>query len=272
LKTLYLSDLDGTLLRSNERVSEYTAKVINRFVQNGGCFSYATARSIVTASKVTVGLNTEFPVICNNGAFIIENITRKLLLSNFFTPVEVEYISEILNKHNIYPIVNAFINSVEQVMYIERYVTPAMQSYLDTRFGDPRLFIVENINELYSGEIFELSCMDTDAVLLPIDKIFKSDNLFDCLYQKHPYCDDYCLELLPAKSTKANAALQLKSILSCDRLVVFGDEINDLSLFSVADECYAMSNARPELKEIATAVIESNDNDGVAKWLEENVL
>ena len=61
-------------------------------------------------------------------------------------------------------------------------------------------------------------------------------------------------------------------MLGCDRLVVFGDGRNDLSLFSVADECYAMSNAVPELKEIATAVIGSNDEDGVAKWLEENVL
>ena len=79
-------------------------------------------------------------------------------------------------------------------------------------------------------------------------------------------------ELLPAQATKANAALQLKEMLGCGHLVVFGDGRNDLSLFSVADECYAMNNAVPELKEIATGVIGSNNEDGVAKWLEANML
>ena len=41
MKTLFLSDLDGTLIRSNEQISEYTANIINRFVKAGGCFSYA---------------------------------------------------------------------------------------------------------------------------------------------------------------------------------------------------------------------------------------
>ena len=54
MKTLYLSDLDGTLIRSNVCISEYTSDTINRFVQEGGCFSYATARSIVSASKVNL--------------------------------------------------------------------------------------------------------------------------------------------------------------------------------------------------------------------------
>jgi len=73
---------------------------------------------------------------------------------------------------------------------------------------------------------------------------------------------------MPKKATKANAAIQIKNMLKCDKLVVFGDGLNDISLFSVADESYAMQNAVPELKKIATAVIESNDNDGVAKWIE----
>ena len=41
-------------------------------------------------------------------------------------------------------------------------------------------------------------------------------------------------------------------------------------MFDVSDECYAVENADPELKRRATAVIESNDNDGVARWLLEH--
>ena len=51
---------------------------------------------------------------------------------------------------------------------------------------------------------------------------------------------------------------------------IIGDGKNDISMFLAADECYAMGNAVPELKAIATAVIDTNNNDGVARWLLEN--
>lgn len=67
MSTLYISDLDGTLLKSDETTSEYTEKVINHFIENGEYFSYATARSIFTASKVAEGIHTNIPVIVYNG-------------------------------------------------------------------------------------------------------------------------------------------------------------------------------------------------------------
>ena len=51
MSDLYVSDLDGTLLRSNEVTSKYTNQVINSLVKEGMIFSYATARSLVTAKK-----------------------------------------------------------------------------------------------------------------------------------------------------------------------------------------------------------------------------
>jgi len=62
----------------------------------------------------------------------------------------------------------------------------------------------------------------------------------------------------------------LKKFLNCDRIVSFGDGINDISMFKISDECYAVQNAVDEIKFLATEIIESNQNDGVAKWLEFN--
>lgn len=67
-KILYVSDLDGTLLRSDARISEYTCEVINQLITQGMLFSYATARSYITASKVTKGLRAQIPIITYNGA------------------------------------------------------------------------------------------------------------------------------------------------------------------------------------------------------------
>ena len=63
MPTLYLSDLDGTLLRSEQKTSAYTNETINRLVEEGMTFSYATARSFNTARKVTDGLNAKIPLI-----------------------------------------------------------------------------------------------------------------------------------------------------------------------------------------------------------------
>lgn len=73
---------------------------------------------------------------------------------------------------------------------------------------------------------------------------------------------------MPKAASKASAALWLKSSLGCGRLVVFGDEENDVDLFEAADEAYAVANAADVLKAVATGVIGANDEDGVARWLD----
>ena len=59
MKTLYVTDLDGTLLNSNTQISEYSINTINRLVEQGMLFTYATARSLVSASVVTKGLSAQ---------------------------------------------------------------------------------------------------------------------------------------------------------------------------------------------------------------------
>jgi len=67
-----------------------------------------------------------------------------------------------------------------------------------------------------------------------------------------------------------DAILKLKALLGCEKVVCFGDGRNDLSMFEIADACYAVGNAVDELKAIATGVIGKNDDDAVARWLLEH--
>ena len=119
---LYVSDLDGTLLRSNEITSEYTNSVINSLVNKGIMFSYATARSLITAKKVTKGIDTPIPLIVYNGAFVIDNITEEILIANYFDESVYDVLEDLFD-NGIYPIVYAFIDGKEKFSFVPQLCT-----------------------------------------------------------------------------------------------------------------------------------------------------
>ena len=63
MKTLFVSDLDGTLMRSDKTLSDKTVQTLNRLIENGVLFTYATARSIQSAMEITGKLKLKLPVI-----------------------------------------------------------------------------------------------------------------------------------------------------------------------------------------------------------------
>lgn len=94
---------------------------------------------------------------------------------------------------------------------------------------------------------------------------------WECLFQKDTYRDEFWLEICPQNCTKAKTLLKLKEAMGFEKLVVFGDSLNDVSMFRIADEAYAVANAMEELKQIATGVIGSNEEDAVANMLKERM-
>ena len=89
MKTLYVSDLDGTLLNSQQQTSTYTNQTIEKLVDQGMLFSYATARSYYSIQTSNQRLKCKIPLILYNGAFIIDNQSQEILVSNFFLKEEV---------------------------------------------------------------------------------------------------------------------------------------------------------------------------------------
>jgi len=266
MKTLYVSDLDGTLLRSNEKTSEYTNDVINSLTKKGMIFSYATARSLVTAQKVTKGINAKIPLIIYNGAFIVDNVTGEIIKANYFD----EQINDLLNRlfdAGIYPIVYSYLDGVEKFSFVPNLCSPGMKTFTDSREGDSRTNKVDDPSELLKGNKFYITCIDEPSKLLPFYEEFK--DIYHCVYQVDIYTNDQWLEIMPKEASKANAINLLKDSLGCDRVVAFGDGRNDIDMFGIADEGYAVANAHKDLKAVATDIIGTNDDDGVAKWLED---
>lgn len=267
-KCLYVSDLDGTLLRSDETISDYTCDVINRLTESGILFSYATARSYVTAKKVTKGLDTKIPLIVYNGAFVIDNVSEEILISNFFED-DIKEVLEELFANEVYPIVYSFIDKVEFFSFIPDKCSQGMRDFLNTRKGDRRFREADSREQLIQGNLFYITCIDSKEKLEPFFEKYKER--YHVVFQQDIYTKEQWLEIMPKEASKANAILQLKKLLGCEKVISFGDAANDMDMFHISDEAYAVANAFDELKQVATGVIESNNNDGVAKWLIENI-
>ena len=268
-KTLYVTDLDGTLLNRENKISETSLQILNKLVKRGMLFTYATSRSLVSASAVTGGLSTDIPVIAYNGAFIFQPSTGEVLAREGFTHEAQMQIRDILQEYGVNPMVYSFVDGVEKVSWIAGKENEGIRRYLSLRQGDRRLRPVTTEEELYQGEMFYFNCIGDPEELRPLyDRLF-GDDRFRCTFQQELYRLEYMCEIMPVKATKAEAIRKLKALWGCERVVSFGDAINDIPMFEVSDECYAVENAVEELKSKATGVIGSNEEDGVAKWLEQ---
>ena len=271
-KTLYVTDLDGTLLNRQDRVSPFSIQTINNLVEKGMLFTYATARSLVSASRVTEGLSTNIPVIAYNGAFIMQPSTGEILSAESFTEEERARVREVLDRFGISPLVYAFVNGIEKVSWIPEKENDGIRRYLELRKGDPRFRPVTTRNGLFEGSMFYFTCIGEKEELRPVYDIFAADPRYRCTMQQELYRPEYWCEIMPAKASKSNAIRKLKTMWGCTRVISFGDAVNDLPMFEISDECYAVSNAVDELKAAATGIIESNEEDGVANWLLRNAV
>lgn len=267
MNTLYVTDLDGTLLNSNDQVSQYSIQTINGLVAKGMQFTYATARSLVSASVVAKGLSTTIPVIAYNGALIIHPDTGEVISSLSFSEEEACYVRDVLQANDGNPLVYSYVDGVERVSYVAGRENAGIRHYLDARKGDKRFRPLPDETCLYRGDIFYFTCIVDREELAPLYEIFAGDGRFRCTLQQELYRPEYFLEIMPKKASKAEAIKRLKEIWRCDRVVSFGDAVNDIPMFEISDESYAVANAVPELKAYATGEIASNDEDGVAKWL-----
>ena len=272
MRTLYVTDLDGTLLNTKDRINPESLRIINELVSRGMLFTYATARSLESACVVAEGLTLTNPVIVYNGAFIMRPDTKEIISSLYFTEEEAGFVRRILEQSHVSPLVYSFVQGRERVSWNTARENEGIKRYLSKRKGDRRLRPLEDGERLYDGNVFYYTCIGEKEELMPLYEIFSGDERFRCTLQQELYRPEYWCEIMPRKATKAEAIRTLKNLWKCDRIVSFGDAINDIPMFQMSDECYAVENAVPELKRAATGIVDSNDRDGVAKWLAQNAV
>lgn len=263
-RILYVSDLDGTLLNIDCQISKNTKTILNELIDKGLLFTYATARSLHSAGPLTKELTLNFPVIIYNGCAIINAKTKEVSYHCNFSNEQIDIIKDILKDNH--PFVYSYVNDKETVLYHQEHINEGMQFYLDKRQGDSRFYPCKD-ETIYKGDIFYFTCIGKKEELQEAYDKIKEQEDYQVVFHQEIYRQEYWLEIMPKMATKANAILKLKEIYNIDKIVSFGDAINDIPMFLISDECYAVENAVRELKEYTTGIIESNQQDGVVKWL-----
>lgn len=272
MKTLFISDLDGTLLTAKETISAYSLGELNRMIdENGLQFTYATARSLNSAAKACWGLRQNLPVVLYNGALIMQPATREVLYNNHFSYEQLVFLKGEFERFGLHPLIYSFSGGNERVSWMQGKETSGVLRYLDRRRGDVRFRPIQGEQDLFGDDFFYFTCISTKEELDGLYASVCSRADFKCIYERETYHTDYWCEIMPAGTSKGTAAVRLKEFLHADRLVAFGDAPNDRELFLCADESYAVKNADEDLKAIATGVIGYSEEDAVAKFIAANL-
>lgn len=268
--TLYITDLDGTLLAEDDRIPTVSLRLLNALLDEGLPLTYATARSLSSARTVTNGLRVRLPVIVYNGAFIRDAQTGQDLYSAAFSAGQRSEIEALSRRFSLFPLVYAFIDGRERVSWLTGRENEGIARYLSLRKGDPRLRPVNDLRALFAGEAFYYTFIGSNESLEPLHRALSGLTGYTCILQQELYRPEFWCEVMPLQATKAVAARKNKALLGFERIVAFGDAVNDIPLFEAADEAYAVQNAAPQLRAVAHGMIGSNDENGVALFLRDH--
>ena len=274
MKVLYVSDLDGTLLDPTPRITESTAVAVNRLIDKGMHFTFATARSIYSAIPITSALDINVPCILMNGVSIYDVRNEKYIKNEFIDPVDSAEILRIFEKHGIH----CFMYRIDEgtlISYYSELTTKVMQSFAEVRKHEyKKPFVQCRLADYADENTVYFTTTGAYEDLLPVKLEAEKIAGVDIAFYLDVYNDAWYLEIFSHKASKANALRFICEKYGFDRVVAFGDNLNDLPMFEQADVKVAVGNARDEVKAAADYVIGTNDKDGVAEWLsdEDRVL
>jgi 5-amino-6-(5-phospho-D-ribitylamino)uracil phosphatase len=268
---LYISDLDGTLLNSKQTISNRSLSLINNLIINHDLnFTIATARSLSSAWDIIKNIKLKFPIIYNNGAFIYDPVKNRNIAENIISDHDAGRLIKIIHEYNLNPIVYTVHSGSGQKIYYKGIFNKGEQDYIEDRLSknDKRFTKTRDYSEICNQKIISINVINTKENTNPLYNYLKDSSGFCYHYGEDIYSKYYWLEINHTRANKRDSVVHLKRSLHIDKIISFGDNLNDVDMFEISDECYAVSNAVDSVKKRATKIIGSNENDGVALYLD----
>lgn len=273
-KTLYVTDLDGTLLGPDARVSDTTAHIMRRLADSGVMVTCATARTPATVDPLLSRCGIRMSGVVMTGAANWDFVAKAYRNVKFIDPDVVRAIDEIFAGEPMTPFVYTLpdMSTPLQVFHAGVGLTEVERKFAAERSN----LSLKQIHLASAAPADSADCHilyfamgDPDTAARIAARLYELPGCYISHYKDTYTPDVGLIEVFADKVDKASAVSDLKQRAGADRLVVFGDNLNDLSMFGVADMAVAVDNALPQVKEKADVVIGPNSADAVARFIAE---
>lgn len=278
---LFASDMDGTLLSSNHKISEGNLKAIREAQNRGIHFTIVTGRDYAGVKHYLEEEDLKCECILSNGAEyrdidgnVIESIymdidtVRKLVKLLSEEGLSIQIMTDegpfITNRESDkeasldrFKISNPKLSEEEVKAFIKNlYKQRGMRFINDDNDMEKLLSSGVNITKIVTFN------RDTELIANMKEKI--KANISN-LAVASTFSNDIEISHIEAQKGLILAKVIEKMGLKRGEVAVAGDSFNDYSLFTEFENSFAMDNAIPEIKKIAKYITDSNDDDGVAK-------
>ncbi|EJL67167.1 Cof-type HAD-IIB family hydrolase [Flavobacterium sp. CF136] len=259
-----VSDLDGTLLNPQHRISDYTKSIFQELHNQNYLIVVATGRHHLDAMAIIETLEVPVYLVSSNGARIHSpekeelfsfNLNSDIVKTALSVDIDPE-ITVVLFKENVW-LTNKLSEKLNAFQSELKY-HPELVDYKTLEdFGAIKIFFAHDNHE----KLVKLK----DAVL-----VNSSEHLH------HAFSLPTCLEFMDKSVDKAVAIMKVleKEGFTTEEAVSFGDGFNDVQMLSSTGKGLIMGNAPVLLKETLPnlEVIKTNAEDGVAKYISSKIL
>lgn len=269
-KTLYVSDLDGTLLDRDSRLSDNTVSILNELIcEHGVNFTIATARTPATLVEIMEPLRLRLPLVVLNGAATWDNELRRFVSASMMDAETVRRVCGVFEDYGLRPLVYrkdgdriavhhyGDLSSQEEYFVSEREHLALKSLYMnDIDYKETH------------GDALLIFAMNEYLLLKSIhNKVIKAVDCSSVCYHDIFDTSSGLMETYAPGTSKAVAVRRLADEIGAERLVVFGDNRNDIPMMQIADYSVAPENAVEEVKAVANEIIEPNTSHSVARFI-----
>lgn len=268
-RTLYVSDLDGTLLRDDQTLSDRTVDTLNRLISRGMMVSAATARGTIGVQLVGLDrIHFRVPVVMLGGVLLYDVPRRRILHSCDMPAATVSAVLQVFRSAGRAP--QLYRRRGDEVHIYYTSLRPQEEAFTRRTDKDGRDFLryYHRVPYLRNSPALFFSCQGTLAEQQALQARLEGiPGIRPVLYRDTYMEDNWFLEICRDDADKGHGVTRLRQRVGADRVVAFGDNRNDIPLFREADLALCVANGSEEAKAVADRVIGSNEEDGVAEFL-----